>query len=74
MIQKFQNLGTVLSRKDQREIVGGARYGVSCTTANGYHQESIGYCTGTQANCQASANSYCSTTAGCVSCTLGGIV
>jgi hypothetical protein len=62
--------GSVLSKDQQKNVLGGKKYAVNCSTAPGYHQESPGSCSGTASGCQTAANNWCAQTAGCVSCGL----
>ena len=64
------SIGHILTRDAMKNLKGGRRFEVNCSTTEGYTQTSSGSCTGTRANCQAEANSWCSTAAGCASCSL----
>ena len=66
----LQNFGTALSRQQMKMVTGGAGYSVSCATKPGYHLAAYGSCTGSARYCQGQANSYCSSTVGCQSCSI----
>jgi hypothetical protein len=70
-MKKFGDFSqNVLSKEQQKNVVGGRTYRVSCITTPGFTQTAPGSCEGTQANCQAAANNWCASAPGCGSCNL----
>ena len=58
----------VLSRSEMKNVLGGGNYSIDCNTASGYSQIAPGSCTGSSSWYGQQANSYCRSTAGCLSC------
>jgi hypothetical protein len=68
---KAISVGHILTRDAMKNLKGGKVYAVNCNIGNGYHQEAPGSCSGTQSQCQAAANSWCSSHSNyCSSCSL----
>ena len=64
------SIGHILTRDAMKNLKGGKRFEVNCSTDPGYSQTSPGSCTGTRSACQTAANDWCSGAAGCASCSL----
>lgn len=65
-MKKGISIGQILTRDAMKNINGGKDYGVSCSAAPGYHQESPGTCSGTRSSCQAAADRWCSDSPHCI--------